>query len=138
MSMCRHGRNLLYILFIGLSWSAHGGAVAQERAPVRYHLKIASQPLDEALQEFARQSGVQIIFFSRLTAGLRAPALDGRYTVAEAMGQLLADSQLTFRVINSRTIEIRSAGPERGSLERFSGLRGEKLRRHASRIDSCF
>ncbi len=82
---------------------------------VTYTLHIASQPLDSALQEFARQTGIQIIFFSYLTDGRRAPALDGIYTVDLAMNALLADSMLTFRWVNARTIEIarsrRRTGP---------------------------
>src|ERR1700743_1791493 len=76
-----------------------------EHAP--YTLHIASQPLDGALQEFARQTGIQIIFFSFLTDGQRAPALDGKYTVDVALSTLLADSMLTFRWVNAKTIEIR-------------------------------
>jgi hypothetical protein len=72
-----------------------------------YTLHIASQPLDNALQEFARQTGLEIIVFSHLTDGQRAPALDGRYTVDEAMKALLADSMLTFHWVNAKTIEIR-------------------------------
>jgi len=75
--------------------------------PAAHTLHIASQPLDSALQEFARQSGVQVIFFSYLTDGQRAPALDGKYTVDAAMKALLADSRLTFRRVNAKTIEIR-------------------------------
>jgi iron complex outermembrane receptor protein len=75
--------------------------------PAARTLHIASQPLDGALQEFARQTGVQIIFFSYLTDGQRAPALDGTYTVDVAMKALLADSMLTFRRVNAKTIEIR-------------------------------
>ena len=75
--------------------------------PATHTLHIASQPLDSALQEFARQTGVQIIFFSYLTDGQRAPALDGTHTVDGAMKALLADSMLTFRRVNAKTIEIR-------------------------------
>jgi iron complex outermembrane recepter protein len=72
-----------------------------------YTLHIASGPLDSALQELARQTGIQIIFFSYLTDGQRAPVLDGTYTVDVAMNALLADSTLTFRWVNAKTIEIR-------------------------------
>jgi iron complex outermembrane recepter protein len=75
--------------------------------PAAHTLHIARQPLEGALQEFARQTGVQIIVFSILTDGQRAPALDGTYTIEEAMKALLADSMLTFRRVNDRTIEIR-------------------------------
>ena len=74
--------------------------------PAPYTLHIGSQPLDSALQEFARQTGIQIIFFSYLTDGQRAPTLDGTYTVDVAMNALLADSMLTFRWVNAKTIEI--------------------------------
>jgi iron complex outermembrane recepter protein len=80
---------------------------AMRGAEPAYTLHIASQPLDGALQEFARQTGIQIIFFSYLTDGQRAPALDGTYTVDVAMNALLAGSMLTFRWVNAKTIEIR-------------------------------
>jgi iron complex outermembrane receptor protein len=75
--------------------------------PSAHTLHIASQPLDSALQEFAQQTGVQVIFFSYLTDGKRAPALDGKYTIDAAMQALLAGSLLTFRQVNAKTIEIR-------------------------------
>jgi iron complex outermembrane recepter protein len=76
--------------------------------PAAHALHIASQPLDSALQEFARQTGIQIIFVSSLTDGKRAPALDGTYTIDAAMKALLAHSMLTFRRVNAKTIEIRA------------------------------
>jgi hypothetical protein len=56
---------------------------ADERAT--YQLQIAGQPLDAALREFARQSGIQLVFFSRLTEGYQAPALQGEYTLRGAL-----------------------------------------------------
>jgi len=71
-----------------------------------YDLKIESQPLARALQEFARQAGVQIIFFSAATQGRDAAPLKGRFTAHAALEQLLVDSRLTFRQISPNTIEI--------------------------------
>ncbi len=73
---------------------------------VKFDLRIDSQPLDEALQEFSRQSGIQVVFFSRLTEGLRAPALDGQYELAGALSALLRGSGLTFRLVNQNTVQI--------------------------------
>src|SRR5689334_1926719 len=50
---------------LGLKTGANGAA--------RYELEIQPQPLGAALQEFAKQSGIQIIFFSKLTDGHEAP-----------------------------------------------------------------
>jgi outer membrane receptor for ferric coprogen and ferric-rhodotorulic acid len=83
----------------------NGASPSQE--PEKYNFKIDSQALGSALQEFAKQSGVQIIFFSQVTEGFRSPALNGQYTIANALQTLLIGSKLTFRVINSKTIEIR-------------------------------
>ena len=99
-------RLALVLVCAGLFPGAMGGA-----KPVTYTLHIASQPLDSALQEFARQTGIQILFFSYLTDGKRAPAVDGTYTVDVAMNALLADSMLTFRWVNAKTIEIRRLRP---------------------------
>jgi iron complex outermembrane receptor protein len=70
-------------------------------------LKIDSEPLGQALQEFANQSGIQVIFFSKVTEGLHAPALRGRFTADAALHLLLNGSKLTYREINPNTIEIR-------------------------------
>ena len=83
------------------------GAVGAGDAQAQYRLKIESQPLGTALQEFAKQSGIQIIFFSRLAEGREARALEGSYTLTAALEYLLAGSNLTFEVINDRAIEIR-------------------------------
>jgi iron complex outermembrane receptor protein len=81
--------------------SSHAAEQARE-----YDLRIKSQPLARALQEFATQAGVQIIFFSVATQGRNAAPLQGRFTAEAALEQLLNDSRLTFRQINDKTIEI--------------------------------
>jgi iron complex outermembrane receptor protein len=99
---------LLCLCIVAIAWITRLGA-APSSEPAKYHFKIDSQPLGTALQQFAEQSGVQIIFFSRVTEGLQAPALNGSYTVSGALEMLLSGSHLIFRVINPKTIEIRSA-----------------------------
>jgi outer membrane receptor for ferric coprogen and ferric-rhodotorulic acid len=101
------GKKLLCIMVITVVWTPNCSAAAPPRDPVKYSLKIDGQPLGQALQEFARQSGVQIIFFSQVTEGLQSSPLDGQYTIAAALETLLKGSNLTFRVINAKTIEIR-------------------------------
>jgi len=70
------------------------------------NVKIEPQPLGSALQDLAKQSGVQIIFFSSNVEGRRAIALSGTYTVEEALALLLEGSGLAFRMLNERTIEV--------------------------------
>ena len=102
-------RNILLCLcIVAVAWITRLAA-APNSEPVQYHFKIDSQPLGTALQQFAEQSGVQIIFFSQVTEGIRAPALNGSYTISGALGLLLSGSHLIFRVINPKTIEIRAS-----------------------------
>ena len=107
MSAIRTGSRAALAVALGLVWAGFFPGSAHGAEPAAHTLHIASQPLDSALQEFARQTGIQIIFFSYLTDGRRAPALDGRYSVDAAMKALLAESGLTFRQVNAKTIEIR-------------------------------
>jgi len=97
---------LLCLCVVAIAWITHLAA-APSSEPAKYHFKIDSQTLATALQQFAEQSGVQVIFFSRVTEGLQAPALHGTYTIPSALEMLLSGTHLTFRVINPKTIEIR-------------------------------
>ena len=75
-------------------------------AVARYEIEIQPQPLGTALQELAKQSGIQIIFFSKLTDGHEAPALSGKYTPETALNALLQGTGLTFHQIDSKTIQV--------------------------------
>jgi iron complex outermembrane recepter protein len=96
---------LLCFCIVAIAWITRLAA-APSSEPIKYHFKIDSQPLGAALQQFAKQSAVQIIFFSQVTEGLQAPALNGSYTISGALEILLSGSRLIFRVINPKTIEI--------------------------------
>lgn len=82
------------------------GETARGAETPAYRLNITSQPLDAALEEFGRQSGVQILFFSEVVGGAQAPELNGDFTLEMAMRRLLSRSSLTFRRVNDGTVEI--------------------------------
>ena len=91
-------------------WAAAGTART-------FDLAISSQPLSAALQELARQSGIQIIFFSKLTDGHKAPAVRGEVTIDYALQHMLGGTHLTYRRLNANVIEIRQPGaPPVGTL----------------------
>lgn len=96
---------LLCVLFVSL-------ACATPDEPPRYAISIrAGLPLDEALQELARQTGLQILFFSKITTDRSAPELSGEYTLGAAMTRLLEGSGLIYRQVNEHTVEVRKAPP---------------------------
>jgi iron complex outermembrane receptor protein len=110
--IAQHARGAVYALIACFAGAVHGAA-ADVAEQTTMGLRISEQPLDEALQEFSRQSGVQVIFFSRITDGVRSPGANGKFTIENALEALLAGSGLSFRVINPRTVEIFRPEPAR-------------------------
>ena len=110
----RGGRAWSCIVMLCLVLALDGRAAQLEPGARTFELRITAQPLDEALQEFSRQSGMQVIYFSGLTDGIQSPGVNGKYTVTAALQALLVGSGLTFHVINARTVQIRKedAGAE--------------------------
>lgn len=98
--------SLLTILLVAAVAITGPASFALAGEPVKYDLNIRPQTLSGALQEFAKQSGVQIIFFSKVTDGYVAPSLNGSYTAASALSALIDAAPLTFRQVNANTIEV--------------------------------
>jgi hypothetical protein len=114
--------------------SVHGAQI--DRAPGTYALSIDRQPLDGALQQLAHQCGVQVIFFSRVTEGLSAPAIQGDYTLAAAMDRLLAGTGLTSRVINPQTVEVRPLQSRANDRARPAEVTQSKQSRNSSKEET--
>ena len=77
-------------------------AHAQQEARREFHLP--AQPLDVSLTAVARASGREIGMSANLVAGRTAPALDGVFTLEEAVSALLADSGLGFQIVDRAVI----------------------------------
>ena len=107
------GRALRVIAVTLTSFLILAHAQANGKEPAEFRLNIDAQPLNQALQEFAKQSGIQIVWFSRVVNGRRAPALEGQFTTEAALNRLLSGTDLTFQPLNEKTIEVRTAQPPR-------------------------
>ncbi|WP_137171712.1 TonB-dependent receptor [Massilia sp. HP4] len=70
----------------------HTHAASAQATPKARQYKIAPGPLAQALSGFAREAGVTVAFRPEDVAGLSNRGLDGRYTVADGLALLLADS----------------------------------------------
>lgn len=73
-----------------------------------YALDIESQPLSSALKQFAEQSGLQVVYYTKVAAGRTASRVAGHLSASEALKQLLAGTNLTFEAIDERTVAIRA------------------------------
>jgi hypothetical protein len=90
-------------------WSLLWAMVCGVCAPLLAHaaeISIPPQALSASLQDIARQSGVQIIFFSKVVEGRQARALSGTFEPEAAVATLLEGTGLTYHVLNERTIEV--------------------------------
>jgi len=69
-------------------------------------IEIGSQPLDRALEAFAEQSGLQVVYVSEIADGVDTPGFSGTGTVGDAMTALLDGTDLTWSFANDRTISL--------------------------------
>ena len=89
-------------------------AIAQEAQASE--LKIEAQPLDDAINAIADQSGAQIVLHSDDANGVTTPAIEGTYTAEQALDLVLADTGLEYRRVNDRTIDLRQTLRKTGVL----------------------
>jgi iron complex outermembrane recepter protein len=74
----------------------------------RISLVIESKTLDQALDEWARQSGFQIFVQNwDIAKKLTAPKLRGTFSAKAALEQLLAGTPLTYKWLSERAVAIR-------------------------------
>lgn len=107
-----------------------------QSAPISFDVPASS--LEKSLNAVARQSAVQILFASEITAGKTAPALKGHYTLQEALAQLLGTSGLRVKEDDAHTFVIvpdQLAAPGTSSSS-SSALELPNLEISASRLNS--
>ncbi|GAA0509858.1 MULTISPECIES: TonB-dependent siderophore receptor [Pigmentiphaga] len=85
-----------------------GLPAAAQSVPAALDVSLASQPLGQALNELARQAGLQLLFSPELVAGKVAPAVSGRMTPRQALDRLLAATGLEA-VSEGNTVIVRAA-----------------------------
>ncbi|RRD56925.1 TonB-dependent siderophore receptor [Comamonadaceae bacterium OH2545_COT-014] len=77
-------------------------------------IHLPAQPLGQALNELARQAGLQLLVRPELVAGKTAPAVSGRLTARQALQRLLAGSGLAADVRGAEvTVRPLPAAPAR-------------------------
>lgn len=72
------------------------------------HFDIPAQPLAGALQQLSAQSGAAMLYAEQSAAGKTSPALQGEYTLEEAVRKLLGGSGLTYSIGADGTVTLKS------------------------------
>src|SRR5437762_5608328 len=69
---------------------------ALESATRQLQVILPSQPIEAALNEFARQSGLRVVIDSRIARGLNSTPVQGEFKTEEALALLLRGTGLTY------------------------------------------
>ena len=67
---------------------------------------IAPQPLAAALQSWAKQSGMQVMYATDLVAKFNSPGAPAGLAARDALDRLLDGTGLQYRVLNERTVSV--------------------------------
>jgi len=85
-------------------------ANAQSAPEHAFH--ISAGPLTDALDRFSEQAGLQIVYDPALVRDRRAPHVAGTMTPAQALDQVLVDSDIVWHRLNDLTIVLKSRDRE--------------------------
>ncbi|WP_421705960.1 TonB-dependent siderophore receptor [Alloalcanivorax xenomutans] len=105
------GRSLLVALSLGLPLLP-AAALAQNATPsadARQRYSIPAGPLEAALNRFGQQARILLSFSPELVKDQRSPGLNGSYTVADGLQQLLAGTALQARANGQGGYQIQPA-----------------------------
>ena len=100
---------------IGLGLLTLTGALTLRVAPAsslaRLTLKIAAGTAPQALAEFVRQTGLQVLFDFDAIRNITTHEVSGRLDPREALSRMFEGCGVTFEFINERTISVRLLPP---------------------------
>ena len=82
------------------------GAPPLPDTTVRQQFDVPSQPLPDALGDFARQAGVQVRFDAGAATGVRSAPVAGHLTSADALRRLLAGTGFAARFTDARSVIV--------------------------------
>lgn len=85
----------------------HAGSSHAEGVPEA----LPAQPLADALDAFAKHTGLQVVYDASLTQGVRSHLAKARQSDSETLKELLRGTGLTFEFVNERTVTVTALQP---------------------------
>ncbi len=100
-------------LWVAIALACGNSVATQAEAEERHvnHIELAVQPLTRAINDLARQAGVNILIAGDVTAGRQAPAISADLTLEQALAILLKGTELTARPLGDGSYLIVQATP---------------------------
>jgi iron complex outermembrane receptor protein len=109
---------LTVTLLVAGTFVAHAPPSAAQS--VKIEIVYPKQALDVSLKQFAARTSIQLVYLSDLTKGRMAPEVPAGLGVTETLAAILANSGLTFRFLNKRTVALESAAAVIGQAVPYS------------------
>lgn len=116
---------LLSSAMAGVLCCAAIGASAQ--APAAYQFDIPAESLSQALKDFSAASSQQIVFSDQVIGDRKVPALHGSYTRDQALGMLLAGTDLHADVSQSGVIMVRPKNAQAAANDAAAANQSEAI-----------
>lgn len=105
-------QSLLHLLVLLVLVTIPKVAAADDTSPRRWLIQLPAQALDASLLALAQQTHTNLLGLTEDLHTVQAPALNGHYTLDEALSRLLANSSLTFNIAGGQHISLtRAASP---------------------------
>lgn len=96
------------VAFYACIFASTGTAQGLAPAPRIISFDIRAQGMVDALNDWAQQTGMQLIFPNDEAADqLRAPEVKGKFTAQAALEKLIAGSPLTYTFINPKMVAVK-------------------------------
>jgi outer membrane receptor protein involved in Fe transport len=114
-------------LVLAIVWGASLAAGEGVPGAATVTVNIEAQPMEAALNAFASQTGLQLLFHVEeiITPEMRADRVVGTLPAAEALKKLLNDSGLRFEFINARTVAVRDSKTGEGPAKKVTSAAHE-------------
>lgn len=101
-------------LILALSTSGVLGNACAQDVGQEKQFSVPAQPAAAALNKFAEQADITLVFSQDLVAGVTTRPLVGTYTTSEGLRAMLEGTGLTIQRINDSTISITDGSPSSG------------------------
>ncbi len=80
--------------------------------PQARNFHIPSQPLANALEVYARESGIEVLYESSIVASLESESVEGTYTPEMALQMMLSKTELKVRYARANAITLSLPGSD--------------------------
>src|SRR5262245_13774735 len=104
---------------LGALLMSAGQLIAFAQSSATINDPIPAQSIAAALSAFSRQTGLQVVYMSKIADGLMSSATPAGISAEQALRKILGASGLSFEFLNERTVTVFEAGSaQRASTSR--------------------